>query len=186
MHGLIFAELKKYGESKYGKEVWEKWLHLTELAPGRDYSPGQVYPDSEAVSILTAAAKFHAIDMEELLDGFGIFIAPDLIQLLPELVQEKWKTLDLIEHTENIIHKMVRFRIKGAAPPRLEVERQSSTRALINYRSDRQLCHLLKGIVRGIARHYGEEVTITDQTCMLDGDGACQIMIEVVSEQPAP
>ena len=39
------------------------------------------------------------------------------------------------------------------------------------------MCAVAKGIVRGLARHYGEAVTIDEMTCMLEGGGECRIAV---------
>jgi hypothetical protein len=92
--------------------------------------------------------------------------------ILPE-----WKTLDVIEHTEERIHKMVRLQHKGARPPYLSTTRRSADEIVVHYASERKLCSLAKGFATGIARHYGETLQITDLTCMHRGAPTCEILI---------
>ena len=56
MHGLIFAELKKFAESAFGKPAWPEILKEAELAH-RTYLTGDTYPDAEVVALVTVAAK---------------------------------------------------------------------------------------------------------------------------------
>ena len=84
----------------------------------------------------------------------------------PGLVQPEWKTLDLVMNAEELIHSVVRRRNPVAKPPVLRCARYSDDEVQLVYASPRKLCHIAKGIVRGVARHYHEEVSINDQACM--------------------
>jgi hypothetical protein len=92
-------------------------------------------------------------------------------------VKPEWKTLDLIEHTEERIHKIVRLRHTGARPPYLTTERRGPREIVIHYSSARRMCALAKGIARGIARSYNESITIADVRCMHRGDPTCEIVV---------
>jgi hypothetical protein len=72
------------------------------------------------------------------------------------LLDSEWRTLDVIQHTEETIHRVVRMRQPGAAPPRLRVDRASPDEVAIHYDSPRRLCAVARGIVRGVAKHFGE------------------------------
>jgi predicted hydrocarbon binding protein len=39
------------------------------------------------------------------------------------------------------------------------------------------LCAVARGIVRGVAKHFGESVSITDRACMHRGDAECVIVV---------
>jgi predicted hydrocarbon binding protein len=45
------------------------------------------------------------------------------------------------------------------------------------YASPRKLCAVARGIVRGLAQHYREEVTVTEPLCMGQGQPQCQIQV---------
>jgi hypothetical protein len=144
------------------------------------YLPGMAYPDAEIVAILQSASRLQGKELIVVLDEFGRFIAPELVGYFPRLIDKKWKTLDLIENTEHIIHTVVRREIPGAEPPELVAERQSPTKILIKYTSPRKLCPFLKGIVHGLADHYHETITLTEESCMMKGDVACHVLVEQV------
>src|SRR5262249_34163774 len=93
----------------------------------------------------------------------------------------EWKTLDLLENTEKLIHTAVRVGNPGARPPVLSCVRSTLDELQIVYSSERQLCRVAKGIVKGVARHYGETVHITDDACMLRGDPFCALQVTRVA-----
>lgn len=47
----------------------------------------------------------------------------------------------------------------------------------MTYRSERKMCGVAVGIVRGLASHYAETVEITEPSCMLSGAPACRIEV---------
>lgn len=179
MHGLIFSELRKFAEAKLGAGAWKT---LTESAGlGRpSYLSTQVYPDADVVALVAAASSTTGLEPNALLESFGEFIAPDLLAMFRALVDPKWRTLDVIDHTEATIHKVVRTGHPGAQPPELETTRNSDTEVTIVYKSKRKLCSIAKGICRGVAAHYAEPIEIDEPTCMLRGGSQCTIVVRVV------
>ena len=78
---------------------------------------------------------------------------------------------------EKPIHEVVRVAIPNALPPELEVSEMGENAISIVYTSPRRLCAMLRGLVEGTARHYGETVHIEERSCMHRGDEACTFEI---------
>jgi predicted hydrocarbon binding protein/predicted Ser/Thr protein kinase len=184
MHGLIFLQLQKFARQKAGDQGWELLLQEARLPP-KSYSAAQAYPDEEALSLVGAASRILRQPADAILHEFGLFIAPELLRLYHRLLRPEWKTLDVIEHTEKLIHAGVRVGNPGATPPVLECIRTTDEEVQIMYSSERQMCALAKGIVTGIARHFGETVSVSEQACMLNGDPFCAIQVNRTTV-PAP
>ncbi len=176
MHGIIHLELEKFVVSGFGRPAWEKLLDKTKLT-SRLYTPVQSYPDDDIVTLVGAAVEMTGKSATELLEGFGEFLVPTYLHVYGALLDSSWRTLDVIEHTEETIHRVVRMRQPGAAPPRLQVERTSDDSVLITYDSPRKLCAVARGISRGIAKHCGERVAIVDRACMHGGAPKCLISV---------
>ena len=176
MHGIFFFELKKYVEARMGSDAW---LHLLRAAGLQDrvYSPLEIYPDREAMALLEAASERSGRSQQALLEDFGTYVAPHLLHMFRAIIRPEWTAMDVLEHTERLIHSAVRMRHPGASPPRLYVERPSPEEIRIEYRSARRLCAFGKGIIRGIARHYREDVQIDEPTCVYRGDPYCTIRV---------
>jgi predicted hydrocarbon binding protein len=180
MHGLILAELKRFTEETVGELVWGPVLDSAGLG-SRVYTASETYPDAEFAAIVNAAAGRADVDVQVLLEEFGEFIAPTLMSVYKPYIKPEWKTLDMIEHTENNIHRAVRLRDPLAVPPRLKVRRVSEREVVIIYESDRKLCAVARGIARGVANQYDESIEITDLTCMLKGQPTCTIAVKQTS-----
>lgn len=176
MHGVIFAELKKYVDDRLGESGWPKLLEEAGFA-GRIFLPVTTYPDADAVTLVTAAVKITGLTADAILEDFGAFMVPDLVKMYGHLLDKGWKTLDVIEHTEETIHMVVRSRNPGAAPPELHCSRPSKGEVVITYGSPRRMCAIAKGIARGLAAHYGESVRVSESACMHKGDPHCRISV---------
>ena len=191
MHGLIFVELKKFVVADFGADAWRELLgkagdnHRISL-------PSRAYPDAELLALVAAASKLSGKKEDDLLEEFGGFIVPDLLQMYRAHIVREWGALDLIENTEVTMHRVVRRMNRGATPPVLQVQRTGSNDVVITYTSARKLCAIAKGIVRGIAKYYEESVTIVESTCMLRGADACSIAVHTgdarlpSSSRPSP
>ncbi len=176
MHGMIFAELKKYASNALGPSGWNDVLREANVE-GRIFLPVQEYPDREAVSIVAAAASLTGSTVPGLLEDFGRFIVPDLLGLYGFLVPADWDLFDFLENTEDTIHRVVRARNPEARPPQLVARRLGPQDVEITYVSLRRLCALARGIVRGAADHYGTSVHVTESACMLRGAPHCKIRV---------
>lgn len=176
MHGTIFVELKKYVDTRLGDEAWRSLLQEAGLRDRQYEALGQ-YADEEAVKLVSTASRITGQEASAILEDFGEFIAPDLLEMYWALVSPEWKTLDVIEHTESAIHEVVRLKNPGAEPPRLHVERRGPDELVISYDSARRLCKVAEGIAKGLARHFREAIALEQTTCMLRGDRSCTIRV---------
>ncbi len=179
MHGIIFAELKKYVEARHGGDTWNVLLKESGLGM-KMYMPVKAYPDEETVAIVTTASRLTGQPAAAILEDFGEFIVPDLAGLYRALIKPEWKTLDMIEHTEATIHKVVRINSPGAKPPELKVTRVSPTEVTLIYTSARHMCSVAKGIAKGMAKFFNEKIAITETTCMTKGAPECRMSIKLV------
>lgn len=180
MHGLVFSELRKYVVAKLGEGQWDVLVEEAGLA-GKVFRYGKTYPDDELRALVIAASRVTGSSVSSVMEDFGEFIVPDLFDMFGgSLIEPNWKTLDLIEHTEAVIHAVVRMHTVGAQPPHLVCARTGPDEVVVDYVSARRMCALLKGIARGVAKHYCESIAIGEGRCMLKGDDVCQIKIRVV------
>lgn len=184
MHGLIFSELKKYVETKFDAKTWEALLEKAGLK-GNLYLASSIYPDRDLLSLVTTASQMTGLAPKAILEDFGEFVAPHLIRQYEFLIRPEWSLVDFLCNTEETIHKVLRFHA-GVTPPRLVVKRIADDRVTISYDSQRKMCGLLKGIVKGAARHYGKSASIVESRCMLQGDPECTVHVQVqAAKEPA-
>lgn len=177
MHGIFLTHFKKYVESLIGgTTAWDNLLK-EEKIPKKIYMPISEYPDEEMFMLLDAIEKKTQTPASVILEDFGTYLVPSLFKMYKEMIKPQWKTLDLIENTEQTIHKVVRIKNPGAHPPKLECKRMSPHEIFFTYRSQRKMCALAKGIMLGIASHYHERIKIAEKSCMNEGDSVCEMSV---------
>jgi Haem-NO-binding len=98
MHGIIFSQLRKYVETKQGSRAWSTLLKRAQLE-NRAYLTVSEYPDAEMDALISAAALVSGQPATVVLEDFGVFIAPPLMNMYGHLIPGDWKTLDVIEKT---------------------------------------------------------------------------------------
>jgi hypothetical protein len=178
MHGIIHLELQNFVRSQYGEDALRALL--ARARPSAELvTPLESYPDADIVAMVGAASELSGKPVETLLEAFGQFLVPSYISLYGNLLKPTWRTLDVIEHTEETIHRVVRRRQPGAAPPRLRTVRVGPKLVLLTYDSPRKLCAVARGIARGLALRFGETLHTKDIECMHRGAPACIISFEV-------
>ena len=180
MHGIVHSELKRYVTERQGADAWSHLLDAAGVAP-KPYLAHRTYPDEEVTAVVDAAALAWGQPVGEILEQFGQFIAPTLMSVYEPFIRAEWRTLDLIEHTERTIHTVVRMRDRGAAPPFLRPRRIGPTEVHIEYTSPRRLCMVGEGICRGVARHFGEQVDVSQTECMHRGAEKCVIVVRLAA-----
>lgn len=175
MHGIIHAKLKSFVEEHHGKDAWKNVL--TEAGLGNKiYMTFSTYPDEDAIKIVDAASKLTKTPQDKIYEEFGKYIAPDLLGMYKSLIKPEWKTMDLLMHTEETIHRVVRQKNPGADPPKLQFSQVDSNTLKFNYNSPRKMSSVAKGIMQGVADHYGETLTIKENK---KPDGSCEMKINV-------
>lgn len=175
MHGIIFAELKKFVHRNYGEPAWLK-ISAEAGVTRMSNLANESYPDAEFVALVAAVERLSGRPARELQKEFGEFIVPDLINVYGAFIDRKWTALDMLANTESVIHRTVRLQDAKAEPPRLRITRNSPDEVTILYSSPRKLCDVATGIIRGIASHYREQLRIEETTCMHEGARQCTLV----------
>jgi len=177
VHGLIFFYIQKFAESvARGSTTWAR-LRSTVTTASKTFLPSKAYPDEDAVSLLSSIAEVTGTPLADLTERFGGFIAPHLVKVARGVIEPSWRTLDLIENTEQVIHAMIRTTTPEAAPPVIQTVRVAPDEIHLVYTSPRKLCRLAVGLMHGLAYHYGEKLEIEEDSCMLRGDPFCSFVI---------
>ncbi|QKG52742.1 heme NO-binding domain-containing protein [Hymenobacter sp. BRD67] len=159
MHGTIFTLLKRYVQTQYDHSTWLKLVELAGLNSG-DFDHKEVYPDEHMYALVGQAAELTGIPAGELHEKFGEYLVPDLMYMYQKYVNPDWRTLEMLENTEQHMHGQVRREHPENSPPVLQVKRIAKNELLINYVSPRRMGGLAVGIVRGLATYYDEADTI--------------------------
>ena len=183
MYGVIFDFLRSYVIERHGgRDTWDALLNEAGIGY-KVYFPVAQYPDEEIVNLATTAARMLKVPLPAVLEDFGHYTGPRLITYYDMFVRPEWRTFDVLENASARIHDAIHRYNPKRLPPRLVAKRTEPDRMLLTYQSERRLCHVAKGIVRGLKDHFGENVEIQDTQCMHHGAECCQF--ELVRVQGA-
>jgi hypothetical protein len=183
MHGIIFSELRNYVEATHGKGTWDVLLTKAGLG-NKVYMPVREYPDAEIIGLVMTASMMTGLSVAHLLEDFGGFIVPTLMKTYGHLLQPQWKTIDVIENTDRTVHAVVRVKNSGAKPPELRTLRRGKDEVMLVYTSPRKMCSLAIGIAKGLGKHFKENITATENSCMHKGAPSCEILFRNVRKTP--
>lgn len=183
MHGIVLKALKDFVVETYDRETWSTLQREAGL-PGRLYVPVTEYPDEDVLALVTAASELTEIPVPELLESFGQFIVPPLVETYGVHVDADWTGLELIANVESYIHFALRGKqVSTYTPPELESEWRGEDTVVVVYRSDRQLCHLARGIITGVGDHFDEPFDIEEPVCMHEGGDHCELVVQHASAE---
>lgn len=177
MHGIIFKVVKDFVVEQYDRDAWTAILEEAGVG-GKLYVPVSTYPDEEILAIVAAASELTEIDTPDLLQAVGEFALPDLMSTYGVHVDDEWSAIDLVANVETYIHTALREKqISTFTPPELTSERIGEDAALVVYDSERGLCDLATGLLRGVGEYYGEPLSVTERRCMQEGGPRCELVV---------
>lgn len=178
MKGIIFNLLEDVVTIRHGEAVWDRILESAG-AEGAYTSLGN-YPDEEFVSLLGALARHDRKPESEVLKRFGQLSMPFLAERYPEFFTPHQHLRSFLLSLNDVIHAEVRKLYPGADVPMFDFETPAGAAGhdtlIIRYRSKRRLCTLAEGFIAGAAQHFGQQVAVLQQKCMLNGAEECVLV----------
>ena len=174
MYGVIFHFLRDYVIERHGgKATWQALLE----AQGYKYKiyfPVQDYADEEMVTLVETASKALNVPIPIVLEDFGSFVGPKLLSFYHMYIKDKeMKTFDIIETAGGSIHDVIHQHNPERKPPRLSAQRESDDALMVYYQSQRKLCPVVRGIIRGLGDKFNESFDINETQCMHEGADKC-------------
>lgn len=177
MKGIIFSVLKEFAGNRYGedgRQVFKKATGLTAPLATLDY------PDEKVILAIGELAKLSKKNPEEVLADFGYYFAAE-----SQIMQKTYAAYFNSAHDAksfllkmDAIHVQTTKALPGAKPPRFDYEDRGNELVVI-YRSERKLCHLLKGLIEGIGFRYNNKpLTWNEESCMLKGAKTCRLVVK--------
>jgi len=183
MYGVIFDFLRQYVIEKHGgKETWNALLKDNGYGY-KIFFPTVEYPDAEIVALASTASKKLNVPLPHVLEDFGVFVAGRLLSFYHMYVgQDDWKTFEIIEKAGGCIHHAIHKHNPSRKPPSIKTNRISPNELIINYKSKRKMCPIVRGIVRGLGKHFDEVIKIKETQCMHNGFDECVFHIQRIPD----
>ncbi len=173
MKGILFNLLEQFAQTSLGKAGYEKVLSGCELKTREPFAASGTYPFEDFLAILAGLVRALGESRAEVLRGFGKFSFPELAGLFPAYVLRYPHPKEFLLAVDSIIHAEVVKRFEGATPPRFAYNDPSSGRLIMEYRSQRGLCHFMEGLIEGVGEVFRSSIKQKQTRCSLRGDPAC-------------
>lgn len=181
MHGMMLSLFADHVARVYGEDIWNMVRSQAGFAL-KFYFPNETYPDDEFEKLANAASGVLRSERERILEGFGDDTVSLSMAMFSSYFDPQWKTLDVLENFNSVFRKISRDH-PDMKHPEFLVSREKDDALALTYNSPRKLCALVRGGIKGLARHYGEHIILTETSCMLQGAQNCQIQVTALSPQ---
>ncbi len=163
MKGIIFTEFLELVEQKFGLEVLDQVLELSQ-DQGIYTSVGS-YDHQSLVKLIVNLSKTTDIPPDALQEVFGETVFINLLNTLPDNagLLDTSHCFDFIRHVEEYIHVEVKKLYPDANPPKFEFVSETETELVLDYKSARCMGHVCIGLIKGCASHFKQQVEIGSQ-----------------------
>jgi hypothetical protein len=178
VQGVILEELQQYVVQKFGFGTWMQVLKKTGRPPDQRYLLDQVYPDEELSVLAIHTAAVTQKPVQDVLEEFGEAMTPDMLNFYGQFVDLSWTLSDFLFNMERLLHAALQLHAADAQPAKINVVRSAPHTINVSYDSPLRACAAVRGVIRGAAKHYHVEVTLTDEQCVLRGDPLCVIEVK--------
>lgn len=160
MKGSIVMCLQALVESKLGKPGWEQVMREGAMAPTTIIMPSSDVPDASVLKLLAATCKVAGFTREAAFDAFGDFWVNNFVpKAFPHFFKNKSSAKEFLIGMDEVHNTMTR-NMPSAKPPRFKFEDKGPKALVMEYSSSRGLADLMPGLIKGVARKYGERVSI--------------------------
>ena len=159
MKGVVFTEFLEFVEKEYGFDMLDLTIEKSKVPNDGAYTQAGNYPFEEVIALFTALSTETKEDLNILIQRYGEYLFKRLATLYPNIKEFK-SAFDIISHVDNIIHPEVKKLYPDADLPEFTILKQTSTRILLQYKSNKNLHQLAKGLMMGASKFYNENLII--------------------------
>lgn len=170
MKGMLIKHFLDYVENTFGLHVVDYVIDKASSTDGV-YMSFQNYPTEELVALLSTISEEKNLPVGSLLENFGVYTIPLLLDQHPHIRDVYHHPLDLIEGVENHIHEQVLKLYPDSSLPTFNVVSRTDNQLVIEYNSPRDLPDLALGFMKGTLKYFKtqgivemERVTTREQT----------------------
>lgn len=174
MWGLFFTACQEFVTQKLGTQRWEELRDKVGLP--NFVVPLVDYPDAALSGLMQEMSQATGRMVHDVEQEFGRTLVAQFTRLYAYYFSRRHNARDFLLDMDEIHEQAGRLQ-RGTSPPRLVCHSPSPGSLEIEYRSQRRLCSMLKGLIEGVAAHYGEPVRIQTLACMKNGAPACRLLV---------
>ena len=171
MYGMVNMAVRDLVLSRFGEATWQRICEKAGLE-STEFVPLQAYPDKVTYSLVGSASEHLGVTPDQLLRSFGEhwvrYTADGGYGVLMDMFGRDFRScLGNLDRMHNHMGAMM----PELVPPRFTVEDRSAHEIRVHYWSEREgLAPMVVGLLEGLARKFGDTVTIVHHPKGTDAD----------------
>lgn len=180
MKGVVFTVFNDMVEQEVGIEIWDRILDSVNPDSRGIYTAVEDFPDEELVALITELSGSTGKPVLELLYDFGQYLFHALAMKHSVFIERETDFLEFLKSIEDVIHKEVEKLYPNPILPSLKWEQADSNSLTLYYQSDRKMCHLAEGLIKGAAERFKVDYSLNHDVCMHSGGEHCKLDIHLL------
>jgi len=158
----MFNLLEAYVHERRGPQAWETVLaecRLRTPEPDLMVAPG-TYEDDDFAEMVRVTAKMFGQSGDDFLFEVGRFMLPKLAERYQQLFAPYHHPGEFLKLNGMIHRTEIKKMYKDAEPPQFSCRELEPSHLILNYTSKRRYPSLVRGLLQGLADHYGVALTL--------------------------
>jgi len=169
MKGIVFTEFLELVETKFGLDMVDEIIEVSNLESGGAYTSVGTYKFSEMLSLLTNLSERTNIEINDLLKVYAHHFFRVIEDSYSDILKMYKGPLDMLSSIESHIHVEVRKIYPDAELPRFSIAEQTEDTLIMEYFSSRSMYAFAHGLMEKTFQHYNHSATITYELLKEDG-----------------
>lgn len=174
MKGMIFNIFEDFICENWSVELYEEIFSRCPLKTKEPFVGPKTYPDVDFIAILKKTCEILEVDVEEGLRAFGKFAFIKLQQKYPYLINDEAGARNFLLTLDSVIHAEIKKIYPEAELPGFSYQDLSESQLIMIYKSKKQLCSLVEGLLEGVADYFDTEIKVCQNKCVKKGDSECE------------
>jgi len=161
MKGVIVKCLSDLVTEKFGKDKWEEALVLSGLDRGSVFLATEDVDDAAALKVVDSVCKVLNISLLQAADAFGDYwVNVFALKIYAPYYRRANSAKEFLLNMDKV-HLETTRTLTNACPPRFEYKWKNEKTLIMKYISKRGLIDFLVGLVKGVGKHYKEQLKVT-------------------------
>ena len=161
MKGVILACLSQLVSENFGDQKREEIMNACGLDARKKFIATEDVPEDVAMKMLWTTCEVLGISLEQAAEAFGDYwvnvYAPNIYRVYYRNVDS---ARDFLLKMDDV-HVKTTKSMENAMPPRFEYEWEDDNTLVMTYKSSRNLIDICIGLVKGVGKHFGEDLKVT-------------------------
>lgn len=169
MKGIVFTEFLELVENKFGLEMVDKIIEVSNLPSKGMYTAVGTYDFAEMLSLLKHLSEYTDLSIDDLLLTYAEHFFGVLLRNYPQFINQYDDPIELLSSIENHIHVEVQKLYPEAELPTFDVQEKTSDKLIMVYKSSRAMYSFGLGLMYKTFEHFDTKARIDVEKLVSDG-----------------